>query len=90
MALLFVSIALFAYIALQIRLIDSNEKLVAKQGALAEAEGQLAQSVTGVRRALDQGPLELVHSRAEGVWVDRNGEHRTKVDALTARVRAGW
>lgn len=89
-ALLFVSIALFGYIALQIRLIDSNEKLVSKQGALGEAEVQLAQSVTGSRRAFSQGPIELTHSRAEGVWVDRNGEHRTKVDALTARVRAGW
>lgn len=89
-ALLFVSIALFGYIALQIRLIDSNEKLVSKQGALGEAEIRLAQSVTVLRRSPEKG-LPVLHSTvAQSVWTDRNGEHHYKVDSLTARVRAGW
>ncbi len=90
MALLFVSIALFGYIALQIRLIDSNEKLVAKQGALGQAEVQLAQSVTSFRRATEKGQPRLHPTVAEGTWNDRTGEHRYEVDTLTTRVRSGW
>lgn len=90
MALLFVSIALFGYIALQIRLIDSNEKLVSKQGALTQAEVQLAQSVTSFRRAPEKGPPRLLPTLAQGTWSDRNGEHRYEVDTLTTRVRPGW
>ena len=89
-ALLFVSIALFGYIALQIRLIDSNEKLVAKQGALGQAEVQLAQSVTSFRRATEKGQPRLHPTVAEGTWHDRTGEHRYEVDTLTTRVRSGW
>ena len=89
-ALLFVSIALFGHIALQIRLIDSNEKLVYKQGALGEAETKLAQSVTGFRRSPEVGLPTLHTSLSESTWTDRNGEHTYEVDSLTTRVRAGW
>ncbi len=89
-ALLFVSIALFGYIALQIRLIDSNEKLVSKQGALGEAEVKLTQSVTGFRRSPEKGLPSLRPTVAEAAWTDRNGDHHYKVDSLTTRVRAGW
>lgn len=89
-ALLFVSIALFGYIALQIRLIDSNEKLVSKQIALQDAEVRLAQSVTGLRRDNTPGMANLAPSVAETSWTDRNGTHLYRVDTLTTRVRAGW
>jgi Tfp pilus assembly protein PilV len=89
-ALLFVSIALFGYIALQMRLIDSNEKLVSKQTALQEAEVKLAQSVTGFRRDHAPGFPALSPTIAETSWTDRNGAHHYRVDTLTCSVRAGW
>lgn len=89
-AVLFVSIALFGYIALQIRLIDSNEKLVSKQTALQEAEVKLAQSVSGFRRDAVSGFPTLSPTVAETTWTDRNGTHTYQVDTLTTRIRPGW
>lgn len=90
LALLFICIALFGYIALQIRLIDSNEKLVSKQGALQEAEVKLAQSVTAFRRDTARGTPTLAPTVAETQWTDRNGTHHYLVDTFTTRARAGW
>lgn len=89
-ALLFVCIALFGYIALQMRLIDSNEKLVSKQTALREAEGKLASSVLAHRRDKTPGVSKLTPTVAEAAWTDRNGTHTYRVDTLTTRVRYGW
>jgi Tfp pilus assembly protein PilV len=89
-AMLFISIALFGYIALQMRLIDSNEKLVSKQTALQDAEVKLAQSVTAFRRDNLPGFPALLRTVAETTWTDRNGSHHYQVDTLTSPVRAGW
>lgn len=89
-ALWFVSIALFGYIALQIRLIDSNEKLVAKQEAIETAEVQLAQNATATRRTKDQAVYKLVPNTAKSSWADRNGTHDYLVDSLNAPVRYWW
>ena len=89
-ALLFVCIALFGYIALQMRLIDSNEKLVSKQSALQDAETKLAASVLGFRRDKTPGIARLSPTVAESTWTDRNGTHAYRVDTLTTPVRYGW
>jgi Tfp pilus assembly protein PilV len=89
-ALLFISIGLFGYIALQIRLIDSNEKLVAKQTALQDAEVQLSQSVAAYRREESHGFPPLSPTIAKTTWSDRNGQHTYRVDTLTSPVRVGW
>jgi Tfp pilus assembly protein PilV len=89
-AILFVSIALFGYIALQMRLIDSNEKLVSKQAALQEAEQKLVQSVMLFRRDATSVSPPLSPTVATASWTDRNGTHHYRVDTLTTPVRAGW
>lgn len=89
-AMLFVCIALFGYIALQMRLIDSNEKLVSKQSALQDAESKLATSVTCFRRDKTPGIAQLSPTVAESTWTDRNGTHAYRVDTRTTRVRYGW
>ena len=71
-------------------LIDSNEKLVSKQGALQEAEVKLAQSVTAFRRDTARGTPTLAPTVAETQWTDRNGTHHYLVDTFTTRARAGW
>ena len=89
-ALLFISIALFGYIALQMRLIDSSEKIISKQNALETAEAKLSQSATGYRRQSTSGRPITYRTVAEASWEDRNGTHHYLVDSLTLPVRAGW
>ena len=86
-AVLFVSIALFGYIALQTRLIDSNERILLKQEAVLKAEQQMAVKIAATRRAATPGVTSV---SATSKWTDRSGSHDYEVDGLAQAVLPGW
>lgn len=86
-AVAFVAIALFGYIALQMRLIDSNERVLLKQQAVLKAESDLASQISKARRSEQTTPTAVV---ASGTWTDRSGTHEYKVDGLCQAIEAGW
>ena len=89
-ALLFISIALFGFIALQMRLLDSNERLQLKQEAVWKAESELAESIARVRASRDATITAPQPVSAESAWSLRDNRHEYKVDSLILPVRAGW
>ena len=86
-ALAFIAIGLLAYAALQIRVIDSNERILLKQDAVLQAEKDLASQIITVRRS--SAGIESRVS-AETTWTDRGGTHPYQVDGICAQVHAGW
>lgn len=86
-AITFVAIALFGYIALQMRLIDSNERVLLKQRAVLKAESELAQRISTKRRSATDTLTEV---SATGTWSDRSGLHTYSVDGVSAGIKVGW
>ena len=86
-AVAFVSIALFGYIALQMRLIDSNERVLLKQRAVLKAESELAQRISTKKRSATDTLTEV---SASGTWTDRSGLHTYNVDGVCAGIKVGW
>jgi len=101
-ALLFISIALFAYISLHIRIIHSSARVEERQAHREEAQASLSASIptlaatpaaqpagVTVERGLPGLP-KLCRVRTEVVWRDREGEQRIEATTLVGPEDASW
>ena len=96
LAMLFLSIALFAYVSLQIRLIYSTSKLEQHQLECEQANVTLVGNI-GTARAnyasatdVPGGPPGLKQITATSTWDDRNGSQSFTVDTFIRPMQSGW
>lgn len=101
-ALLFISIALFAYVSLHIRIIHSSARVEERQTHREAAQASLStalptlatspesqpENVTVERGVLGVGQLSRV--RVEVVWKDREGVQRIEATTLVGPEDASW
>ncbi|HEY4001934.1 MAG TPA: type II secretion system protein [Candidatus Xenobia bacterium] len=93
-AIAFISIALFAYVSLQIRLMYSTFKLEVHQMKCEQAGSALATAAGSGRTSTPAPaanlPAGLSHDAQTQTWTDRNGSHTYTIDTYVRPELPGW
>lgn len=95
-AILFISIALFGYMSLHIRLMHSGEKLEQRQTYREQVGNSLAEAILAVKAGSSSLPDEpslpagIKHVEAQATWTDRNGVQTCQSDTYEYRRSTGW